>query len=602
MGAPKTKLDVLANPVSLQMAERLAEVPFFSNFPMSLIQEIAEICEVVLFEDGEEILRQGQFNSSLYLLIEGSAHVYVDGGKVAELEEFGDLIGEMSVINSRPSTGTVVAVESAELFRIGISDIENMSQGDRERFQHTLARIYASVLVDKLDATNHKAKHFEKINDQLKEAKTELESINSDLEKKVQERTEIIQKRSQDLIDSHSKLETQNLKLVAANKKLQELYSTKKITFSRLQELYKDHLIPLQVTLNDLQARASDEYKEDVTKAGLEVFEVISLLEPITSLYQSEQAMEAQKVLLADSNKKQQILAKMALGGTGIELEIAGTEDEAIEAVKSTTFDIIFADETMFSFIDQINEVSPTSEVVLMTDDAVPNYIEKLKGLKFLPNIVSRNAADRAFTMKNIVTSVSKLTMKDIFGTEKYLSWGTEIKTVTVKASAERSDYISQAENYFQKLGVRRSHRDRASLVLEELLMNAIYDAPTDEEGNSVYNHLDRGESIKLPQKYQANMSYGTDGMLMAISVRDPNGSLKGEIILNYLESCYKGEAGKFQANKGGAGRGLHQIIENSDLVVFNIRPGVSTEVIALFNLDQKGGIEKDPSFHLFIK
>jgi hypothetical protein len=51
---------------------------------------------------------------------------------------------------------------------------------------------------------------------------------------------------------------------------------------------------------------------------------------------------------------------------------------------------------------------------------------------------------------------------------------------------------------------------------------------------------------------------------------------------------------------KGGGGRGIHQIIENADLVVFNIRPNVRTEVIALFNIDPKAQGDKHPSFHLF--
>jgi hypothetical protein len=76
----------------------------------------------------------------------------------------------------------------------------------------------------------------------------------------------------------------------------------------------------------------------------------------------------------------------------------------------------------------------------------------------------------------------------------------------------------------------------------------------------------------------------------------------KGEIILDYLKSCYSGQAGELNKQKGGAGRGLHQIVENSDLVVFNISPRMRTEVIALFQVDTKTNSEKTPSFHLFIK
>jgi hypothetical protein len=50
---------------------------------------------------------------------------------------------------------------------------------------------------------------------------------------------------------------------------------------------------------------------------------------------------------------------------------------------------------------------------------------------------------------------------------------------------------------------------------------------------------------------------------------------------------------------KGGAGRGLHQIIENSDLTIFNVKKGIRTEVICLFNIDGQKR-EAQPSFHYF--
>jgi hypothetical protein len=92
--------------------------------------------------------------------------------------------------------------------------------------------------------------------------------------------------------------------------------------------------------------------------------------------------------------------------------------------------------------------------------------------------------------------------------------------------------------------------------------------------------------------------------VLLLVQVEDPFGSLDGDTILNYLDKCYGGVATETGHDgtvpKGGGGRGLHQIIENSDLVVFNIHFGFRTEVIALFNVDPRDVGQKFPSFHLF--
>jgi hypothetical protein len=137
--------------------------------------------------------------------------------------------------------------------------------------------------------------------------------------------------------------------------------------------------------------------------------------------------------------------------------------------------------------------------------------------------------------------------------------------------------------------------------VAEEMLMNSIYDAPTDSSGKSLFNHLPRSVEVQLSESQSCKLRYSTDGNLLAVSVSDPFGGLTKETIINYLDSCYQGKAGIFNADKGGAGRGLHQIIESSDLSIFNVRRKIRTEVISIFNLDTS--VKKDvqkPSFHYF--
>ena len=81
----------------------------------------------------------------------------------------------------------------------------------------------------------------------------------------------------------------------------------------------------------------------------------------------------------------------------------------------------------------------------------------------------------------------------------------------------------------------------------------------------------------------------------------DPFGNFGRSTILKYLESCYAGEAGKFNQNKGGAGLGIFQIMEMSDLFVVNVHHKTKTEVIVMFNLDpNKSKSTKTTSLHYF--
>ncbi len=594
MGVPKLTDHIEA------VYQALQKMPFFRNFPLEFLHELAQACDLAQFNVGDEILSQGQLNQHLYFLISGRVSVSVDNGVVAELMSIGDLLGEMSVITKQPCTATIVADSEVIVLRLGVDALEEGANAQTDRFKYLLYRVYASILTKKLSETNQKAKHLESVSLTLEKAQRELQEINENLERKVEIRTRDLENKSEALQLSQKKMESQNLELVTSHKKLEELYNTKNLTFSKLEDLYKNHLVQLKNDLSELRKHVSTDAQPILDQASTKLSETMTLLKPISEIYHTEQSMKSKKVLLIESNKKQQTLAKLALGGTGVHLDIVSSVDELIKGVESN-FDIIFLDADSFSRAEEMRSRFPTSSIVLMTSDSIKEYFSVLQKSKVLPNIVSRAEGDRGFTVKNIVTTVTKLTSKDLFGLEKYVSWGADVKVVPVVASDKRAEYIANMQKYFETLGVRSSTRDRAALVTEELLMNAIYDAPVDSSGKSLFNHKTRQEIIYLKPNQQSKYRYATDGTLLAVSVEDPFGSLSGKVILNYLESCYGGAAGSLNKEKGGAGRGLHQIVENSDLVVFNIHPGVKTEIIALFYLDKNDAQSKVPSFHLFI-
>ena len=157
-------------------------------------------------------------------------------------------------------------------------------------------------------------------------------------------------------------------------------------------------------------------------------------------------------------------------------------------------------------------------------------------------------------------------------------------------------------ETYFSGLGVRSTMLDRVRIVAEELMMNAIYDAPLDGFGKPIFNHLPRTETVDLERDQWGEFRFACDGTLAAISVADPFGGFQLQTLIDYLERNYNSNGESVQiAGKGGAGRGLHQIVESSDLVVFNVVDGVRTEVIAFFDLDPRAKDEaKTPAFHFF--
>ncbi len=571
-----------------EIRELFKSFPVLASFPESLIGQLVVAAEVMDLPANAQILQQGQINEHLFFLVQGQVGVYVDSGRVSVLQSRGTLVGEMSVITKNVSSATILTETPVTVVRIDSRIFLEMKGPDRDLYLSTLYRIYATVLAEKLHATNQKAKHFEELTINLTAAQAELQETNQNLERKVEERTQ--------------KLENQNAEIQASKNKMEDMINTKRVVFEKLSEMQNVHLIPLKAYLDEFRKTHPDDPSANQLRKS--VFEVQSLIGPLAEKYSSEQAMQSKKVLLADANKKQQLIAKMSLGGTGVLLDTCTTVDEGKAKIAGSDYDLIVFDPANLELANMAREKNPKVGLVLMTSDQVMSYLPALKALNTTPHVVSRDESDRTFTVKNIATTVTKILTRDFFGLEKYLNFGVDVQTLPVVSSKQRNDVVAGVLSHFEKLGVRRANRDRIGTVLEEMLMNAIYDAPIDKEGKSIYNHLPRTVDLILKPEEQGMVRFATDGMLIAVSVQDPFGSLQGNIILKYLEANYGGTAAEMNARegKGGAGRGLHQIVENSDLVVFNVDPGKKTEAIALFNVEVKEKAQQNPSFHLFIK
>lgn len=569
---------------------KLSQLSFFKGFPSDLLIEIEKCAEAFRLASGQVLIAQGVQNQSLYFLIQGELAIYVDEGLVAKLNTAGDLVGEMSLITQHKSSATIRASMDTQLIRIKGEDLHKLAAKGQG---YNIYQIYSDILVQKLEATNQKAKHLESLMARLQKAQVELQEINQNLELKVLARTQEIQSKNEELKSKNDTLKT-------SNDKLASLYQNRDLTFNTLDRLLKSHLLPLEQSVAQ-QLKSQNNLDNDWLKIQNQLKNAILQLEPLSTIYESEKSMNSQRVLLADPIKKQHSVARMALGGTGVELDIVQDETE-LEGQLTKNVDIFIFSEEFLGNTRRVRQLYPKARFVYLTSEPIPQYVPKLLSHDFVPNVVSRDEEDRLFTIKNYVTTVSKLTSRNLFGLDKYLSWGVEVQEIEVSRSDQRREIINKADTYFEASGIRSANRDRMKAVAEELLMNAIYDAPRDSQGKPLYNHQSRTETVVLQEGHRGRFRYSTDGLFMAISIEDPFGGLDANTLFRYLEKCYSGTGSlnDGRTDKGGGGRGLHQIIENSDLVVFNIDPGLRTEVIALFNTDPKSAPVRYPNLHFF--
>ncbi len=601
-----------------ELVNRIKSVSASQELDFEFLESVSLLSEHRHYRQGETILRQGDYNDYLFFLIDGRVGVYVEDERVSEMVNRGDLIGEMSVISQKPCSATIRAESEVQLIGVPTQRLDQLDPETAKRFSQTMDRIYATILVEKLTATNEKAKRFEATNRELSQARDHLKKMNETLERRVEERTHDLQRKSDELRLINQQLESQNTLLQTSFRKLEEFAGSKTMTFSKLSSLYHNVLVPLKKTISDLRTRMPEAPSVPapgakpegrlhtlLDRASQETQSVVEILQPMTLLYSQERAMQSKHVLFIDGERKHQLIARLALGGTGVQLDLSSQVDEAKALMAGRAYEIIFLDAQLSAAAAELKAIQPEAHLVLMTSGQASSDIIQAGERRLFNTLISRDENDRTFTIKSIMTTAQKLINQDLFGLEKYLAWGVEVPSHPVERSDQRTLLLEVMGQYFQGMGLRSSLISRAQIVGEELLMNAIYDAPVDGSGKSLYNHLSRREVVTLKDRERATFRYACDGMLGALSVADPFGGFQSETLFRYLRSCYEGEPVHDRpgevAHKGGAGRGLHQIVENSDLVIFNVKPKICTEVVALFNLDtSKSEHARGPSFHFF--
>ena len=88
--------------------ESLSSIPLFANLSARQLRKLAKSTTEDRYEAGDIIVREGGHTETLFVVLEGTAKVIRDGRTVARRVP-GEFFGEISMIDERPRTATVVA-------------------------------------------------------------------------------------------------------------------------------------------------------------------------------------------------------------------------------------------------------------------------------------------------------------------------------------------------------------------------------------------------------------------------------------------------------------------------------------------------------------
>jgi CRP/FNR family transcriptional regulator, cyclic AMP receptor protein len=122
----------------------IAAVPLFESLSKRHLKKIAGLTSTVEFDAGDTVIQEGEPGDSFFVTVSGQAKV-VTGGKTVHRLIPGDHFGEISLLDGRPRSASVVAETPLSLLRLTRSSFLRLVKEDADLARALLASLARMV-------------------------------------------------------------------------------------------------------------------------------------------------------------------------------------------------------------------------------------------------------------------------------------------------------------------------------------------------------------------------------------------------------------------------------------------------------------------------
>lgn len=234
--------------------------------------------------------------------------------------------------------------------------------------------------------------------------------------------------------------------------------------------------------------------------------------------------------------------------------------------------------ETVGIFSDKIN-----SNYIHFLSSKDLEEVEYLIQSPLFGNYVKRNFGD----VKDVGEHYGRLIKASLgpraFGLENLLKPGTKVQVIQLASSSQKYNAVEAVKAYLLAAKFQTRMATVVANAVDEILMNAMFDAPTDDQGHPILTSTPRSTVLKLEGKNTVEMHVGFDGKYVGISAIDYFGSLDKSKLLSHISKIYVKEEYKVRANQAGAGIGLATVFRSGGSFLFISESHQQTEVVVFF-------------------
>lgn len=291
------------------------------------------------------------------------------------------------------------------------------------------------------------------------------------------------------------------------------------------------------------------------------------------------------RVALIDLNPSTARMLRRVLQTTAVPIDSRTSIPDAVELADRplivANYDSL-GTESVQRLLENAKASSADPCVILLSGNGIRTSLPTFLGDHKVRNLIGQ---DPRVDPAEFLVTVQKILGGDIFGLDKYFPWGARRETRSVTSSLQSYQALEWVKSFGDSSGVGSRLVERFISVCDELLSNALYNAPVDESGVRKFRHLERRQPVELAEDHAIDIVLCSDGRRLGVSVTDPYGSLRPDDVVEYLSRCMRRETNQMDEENGGAGLGLFQAFEATTHLAVNIEPGVRTDVIGLIDV-----------------
>jgi hypothetical protein len=224
---------------------------------------------------------------------------------------------------------------------------------------------------------------------------------------------------------------------------------------------------------------------------------------------------------------------------------------------------------------DMINPL----KVFAITDKPLNNYKFLFQYPVFCTHLIRRYEDPATLIYSKLVSTVF---IPFPFGLERYFSTG-ETQKILLKETGHKKKAVDAINNFLEKQQVPKRLATQVGQACDELIMNAIFDAPIDAQGDRYRRKDERDKQFVLSARETVEVEIGFNSKYLGICISDQFGSLSKESVLKFLRTDYKKERYMPRKDDLGAGLGLNNIVQAGLSLCFVCKPDFRTDVMIFF-------------------